>query len=198
LWLEKFSGKVQSNEAMRTLRAVGFLLLVCAFASGQSSAQSIDVELQKLREFLKLPDTTGILPSTAPLPKFNPLKVFVATGADTDLHKVFLSRINNWNKKNGLKHGSIEVVSNVSEAQVILAWYSVRIEKMAYPPDGNASAERICCPDRGYSYLLSQTPDGLEMLSRIIIDGYSRPEHSDRRGDTLRVEFFKRMKARKT
>src|SRR3712207_4020583 len=82
------------------------LLLICAFASGQSSQQSIDVELQKLREFLKLPETTRIVPSTASLPKFNPLKVFVATGAETDLHKVFLSRIKEWNKKNGLKHGS--------------------------------------------------------------------------------------------
>ncbi len=182
---------------MRILQTVAFLLLVCAFASGQTPDRSIDVELQKLRAFLKLPETTRIVPSTAPLPKFNPLMVFVATGTETDLYKVFLSRINEWNKKNGLKHGSIEVVSDISAAQVILVWYSEQIDKMSYPPDGNSSEERICCPQRAYAYLIVQTPDRLEMLSRIIGDGYYLPANSHNRGDTLRNVFFKKMKARK-
>ncbi len=159
-------------------------------------SQSIDVELVKLREFLKQPASTVIVPSTAPLPSGASLKVFIATGLENDLYKVFVRRISEWNKKNGQKFGRVEVVSNIAEAQVVLAWYSIRIEKMTHPPDDTPSDERICCPERDYSYLLVRTDDGFAMLSRIIIEGYSLPSANESRGNSLRAEFFKRMKAR--
>jgi hypothetical protein len=105
-------------------------------------------------------------------------------------------RIGEWNKKNGQKFGRLEVVSDITEAQVVLAWYSIRIERMTHPPDDRPYDERTCCPERSYSYLLVRTDDGFAMLRRIIIEGYSSPLVSERRGNALRAEFFKRMKAR--
>ena len=124
------------------------------------------------------------------------MKVYVATGQDNDLHEVFVRRISEWNKKNGLKFGRLEIVSDIPEAQVVLAWYSIPIEKMTHPHDDTPPNERICCPGRDYSYLLARTADGFEILSRIIIEGYASPSQAENRGNTLRAEFFKRMKAR--
>lgn len=172
------------------------LLILALLVWDLAPAQSIDAELVKLREFLKVPAATKIVPSTAPLPSGAYLKVFIATGAEKDLYQVFVKRINEWNKKNGERFGRLEVVSDVSEAQVVLAWYSIRIEKMTHPPDDTPSDERICCPERGYSYLLVRNQDGFAMLSRIIIEGYPLPSSRESSGSTLRAEFFKRMKAR--
>ena len=178
---------------MKILQLLILLFVFCYVVPGQS----IDAELFKLREFLKVSPSTKIAPSTASLPCGTSLKVYIATGKDIDLNKVFIRRISEWNKKNGQKFGHLEVVADISEAQVVLAWYSIRIEKMTHPPDDTPSDERICCPERGYSYLLVRTDDGFEMLSRIIIEGYTLPSEADSRGNTLRAEFFKRMKARK-
>lgn len=172
------------------------LLILALLLWGWAPAQSIDAELVNLREFLKVPASTKIVPSTAPLPSGASLKVFIATGSAKDLYQVFVRRINEWNKKNGQRFGRLEVVSDVSEAQVVLAWYSIRIEKMTHPPDDTPSEERVCCPERGYSYLLVRNEDGFAMLSRIIIEGYASPLSRENSGDTLRAEFFKRMKAR--
>ena len=177
---------------MKTFQLLVLVLVIWDVAHGQS----IDVELVKLREFLKVPASTKIVPSTAPLPRAADLKVFIATGSERDIYQVFDRRIDEWDKKNGAKFGRLEVVSDVSEAQVVLAWYSIRIEKMTHPPDDTPSDERICCPERAYSYLLVRNGEEFAMLSRIIIEGYVLPSSRESSGNTLRAEFFKRMKAR--
>jgi hypothetical protein len=177
---------------MKTFQLLVLVLVIWDVAHGQS----IDVELVKLREFLKVPASTQIVPSTAPLPRAADLKVFIATGSERDIYQVFVRRIDEWNKKNGAKFGRLKVVSDVSEAQVVLAWYSIRIEKMTHPPDDTPYDERICCPERGYSYLLVRNGEGFAMLSRIIIEGYTLPSSTESSGNSLRAEFFKRMKAR--
>lgn len=178
---------------MRRLEVIVLVLMSCVTASGQS----LDAEMTKLREFLKLPAETQIVPSTANLPNITPLKVFVATGQDKELNKVFVRRISEWNRKNGAKHGVVDVVPDISEAQIVLAWYSIPIEKVTHPPDDTPAEYRFCCPERGYSYLILRSSAGLEILKRIVIEGYSLPGSSDGRGGYLRDEFFKRLKARK-
>lgn len=179
---------------MRAFQVFMLLLLTAIVASAQSSAPG-DGELRALREFLNLPETTTIGISTASLPNEMPLKVYVATGKDAALQKVILKRIDDWNKKNGAKFGSLEVVTDLSEAQVILAWYAVRIPSMTRPPFQTQMA--LGPPERIHSYLLLRTADGLEILNRRVVEGYPDLMQSDQRGEMVRAELFKRMKARK-
>lgn len=177
------------------MKSLPLLILLCVIWE-VGSVQTIDDELTKLRDFLKVPASVSIVPSRSALPGGGSLRVYIATGDDNDLNKVFVRRISEWNKKNELKFGHLEVVPEISQAQVVLAWYSVRIEKVTQPPDDTPSDQRICCPERNYSYLLVRTENGFEILSRIIIEGYSSPSEADSRGNSLRGELFKRMKAR--
>ncbi len=182
---------------MRIFRSAVFLLFIGIVAAAQSFAQPGEGELRALREFLNVPETTTIGTSTASLPNETPLKVYVATGQDNALQKVFLKGFAEWNKKNGAKFGSLEVVADISEAQIIVAWYAVRLPLKSQPPPIFPMDMALGPPERSHSYLLLRTADGLEILSRRIVDGYPDLMQSDRRGEIVRAELFKRMKARK-
>ena len=169
-----------------------FLILsICYGASGQS----IDSELTKLRDLLNVPPSIAISPSTSSLPGNHPLRVYLAIGKDPKVRKGFVSRFDEWNRKNGVEFGSLEIVSNFSEADVALVWYSTTIDRVTRPPDDRSLSE-TCCPSRTFSYLIIRRSDKLEMLSRIIIEGYKLPGGIGQAGDSLRAEFFKRLKSR--
>ncbi len=173
---------------MRVL-AFAFALLLVTYNC--TSAQSVDAEIARLREILNVPPSTPIVPSKSPLPEVSPIKVFIAVGQDQKIHNAFTKRMNEWSKKDGLKYGVIEIVSNVSDADVILARYAVRLNDVS-PPSYTAPL----IPMRSYSYLIIRKPDKLEMLWRMVLEGYYDVTDTERVGDVLRKEFFKRMKAR--
>ena len=91
-------------------------------------------------------------------------------------------------RRKGQQYRLLEIVPSISEADVVLAWYETSIQER--PISG-----RDCCSNRSYSYLILRTPTEFEILRRIIIEGFATArEHI---GDTLRSEFFKKLKARK-
>lgn len=174
----------------RKMRLANGLIVLLALAAN-ATAQSIDSELTKLRELLGVQSSTEIVPSTGSLPTNSPIRVFLAVGADHKIQDVFTDRINHWNKKDGLKYGQVEVVSNLSDADTILARYEVRLNDMPVPP-----SSMPLVASRSYSYLIARKPDRLEMLWRRVIEGYSDVSDMSSVGDVLRSEFFKRMKVR--
>jgi len=173
-----------------TCLANGLISLLALAAT--ATAQSMDAELTKLRQLLDVQSSTEIVPSTASLPANSPIRVFLAVGPDPKIQNTFTNRIAEWNKKDGLKYGRVELVSNLSDADVILARYEVRLNDMPAPP---SSMPLVAM--RSYSYLIVRKPDKLEMLWRRVIEGYSDVSDKNRIGDVLRSEFFKRMKARR-
>jgi hypothetical protein len=178
---------------MRALLLSLAFLMTCSSASGQS----INAELMELRELLEIPASTSIIPSTSALPDISPLKVYIATGQDMKVHNSFVKRIGKWNQKNGVRYEALEIVQNLSEADVILAWYSTDVEQRPRPYLMNPDVVNpMCCPKRYHSYLIVRKPEGLEILRRIIIEGYENPGEVERQGDTLRADFFKRLKMR--
>jgi len=173
-----------------TCLANGLISLLALAAT--ATAQSMDAELTKLRQLLDVQSSTEIVPSTASLPANSPIRVFLAVGPDPKIQNTFTNRIAEWNKKDGLKYGRVKLVSNLSDADVILARYEVRLNDMPAPP---SSMPLVAM--RSYSYLIVRKPDKLEMLWRRVIEGYSDVSDKNRIGDVLRSEFFKRMKARR-
>ena len=173
---------------MRHLLKAFVVSLALAFTT---TAQTVDAELTKLRELLDVPASTEIVPSTSPLPSQSPIRVFVAVGPNPKIQKAFSQRFANWNKKEGPKYGLVELVLNLSEADVILVRYDERLNDRPPP-----SYSTPLVPTRSYSYLISRRPDRLEVLWRTVVEGYSDVTDTNRIGSAVRNEFFKRMKAR--
>jgi hypothetical protein len=118
--------------------------------------------------------------------------LFLAVGPDRKIQNTFTKRINDWNRREGVKYGMVELVSNLSDADIVMARYEVRLNGMPPPP-----SSMPLVATRSYSYLIARRPDKLEMLWRRVIEGYSDVSDTNRIGDVLRAEFFKRMKARR-
>ena len=80
-------------------------------------------EFALLREQLKIaPSFPVVMAESNTLPAGNPLKVYLAV-EDSESTDSLVERVNKWNKENGVKYGSIEIVSDVSKADVLLASY---------------------------------------------------------------------------
>jgi hypothetical protein len=156
------------------------------------AAQSDDDELSKLRELLNVPSSTSITPSTSSLPPNSPIRVFIAVGPNEKIQKEFTKGINDWNRNNAQKYGAVELVSQLSAADIILARYEVERKDVPRP-----SPSWPLVATSSHLYLIARKSDKLEMLWRRVIDGYSDPNSNwSGVGEALRREFFNRLKAR--
>ena len=170
-------------------------------------------ELTTLRSQLDVPETTSITVSTSPIwPKTLPLKVYLAMGLDMVVRSVFVDKINEWNKKEGDKHGTVTIVTEIDKADLILARYTVQ-EKVSSNTGTYVTPVMVYDPGTGgykttpvarsystssvpaYSYMITPTPKGLEIIWRDI--GPARVGESKYSGQIMRDHFFKFMKSRK-
>ena len=171
------------------MRLTNAFLALLIFAAA-ASAQSVDAEMAMLRELLKVPDSTEIVPSTSPLPLASPIQVFIVVGTDPKTQKAFAKRFAEWNQKDGLKYGMVEQVASLSDAEVVLVRHDIRLNG---PPP---SYSLPLVPIRSYSYLIAHGPDRLQILWRTVFEGYSDVTDTESFGGAVRREFFKRMKSR--
>lgn len=100
--------------------------LMVAFAfllsAGLATAQTINEELDRLREHLGVPPNTQVkLASSSNLPVKTPLKVYVATGLHIKVRDKVAEWIQEWNKDEATKLGNLEQVSYITDADIILS-----------------------------------------------------------------------------
>jgi hypothetical protein len=94
------------------------LCLSATFAAGQTPGE----EMARLRQMLELPDSATISLAAAPeLPAANPIKLYITTGLDLGVRWNFLKWVDEWNRKDGKKHGAVVLVSDAASADVTLA-----------------------------------------------------------------------------
>ena len=80
-------------------------------------------EYTRLREALKIePSTPVILAEASNLPTTDPLKIYLSTDP-TYVKDCFVEWVREWNKKEALKYGSIELVSAPAESDISLVVY---------------------------------------------------------------------------
>ncbi len=180
------------------------MFLLSFTATGQTSNT-------KLRDHLNLPLSTAIIqPDTSNLPAGTTFKVYIATGKHKKTFKRFAKWMDQWNQQEGLKYGKLEIVSALSDADVILARFNIRefiprskttisVGPVHDPlSDRNAASPKISTrqymPIAQYSYLLTRTPDALiiiyDNVDRSHISDYSDPDKN------LFNEFKERLKNR--
>lgn len=87
-------------------------------------AQSDNREIDNLRQQINVSDKEIIvINKDAKLPAGNPLKVFLAVKRDADEAQYFEKWIEEWNRKDGSQYGKLELVKDISKADVVLTQF---------------------------------------------------------------------------
>lgn len=158
---------------------LGTLLLALA---GTSAVAQTDAEYLKLRDFLDLTVATVILPSSpSKLAATAPFKIYLAIGEDQKGREHLDALIDKWNRGEGAKLGTLEVVVELEHADLIIARYKgdrvteERAMETILPPTdatrsptSNAPAmiRRTVVYRPLYVYLIVRTPSALEVAYR--------------------------------
>ena len=158
----------------RILFSTAVVFSVCTVALGQKDA----AELARLRTQMGVPESTPITPAASRMqPIEGPLKVFLSTAGDETVSQEVLLSIKKINAKPD-KYGTIEVVDNLSKANLILVHYELTEKRreevdnnMTMDPGSNSriggggkSDRYISSQVRGY--VIARRPEGFEVLTR--------------------------------
>lgn len=181
--------------------STAILFLVFSFAY----AQTTDEEFTILRDHLNLPASTPIkFTRSSALTSDFPIKTYIATGLDKDVHKNFVRWIEEWNAKDGKEYGSIEIVPELSQADVILTrcrpFEDLHSKTLVFgrrqePLNGREPGRLGAVGFSGlYVYIVERKSDGLNILQRYI-QSYDGTEANTKGKDTW--EDFRRLVKRR-
>lgn len=178
------------------MRYLGFalagMLSLChvTVAQTRSKAEPSEQSIARLREIMNLPPERPItfVPAKE-LPVKNPLKVFGLVVSKAQLRwspESTEAWVENWNKKDAAKLGSLEAAPDISQADLIFVWFinptepePAIVEQFGFNPVVVIS-----------SYLIVQESTGAEILWRAAhLGGANYKRAADK-------EFRKRMKTR--
>ena len=160
------------------------------------SAQTVGKETEMLREQLGVPPSVPITIADSPdLPNSDPLKVYIAAGFDMEVRKRTTKRVNDWNKKDAKKYGSLTIVTELTEADVILVQYSDR-ENPITRVGGSGGRVTSATFIPGTSYIIVPKGGAYEVLWRY--QGKSLEHSRAVPGQTMRDHFFNMLKKRRS
>ncbi|MGB7921629.1 MAG: hypothetical protein WCF57_00155 [Pyrinomonadaceae bacterium] len=181
------------------------LAIVGSTAIGQTSD-----EANRIRRLLNVPsDTIIVSSSSSKLPAGTPLKIYMATGEGNGAQRRFAQWIEKWNRGEGQRYGTIEVVSDLAQAHLVIARYegdyaiAPRTSIGTIPGIGIGNSPSSHISKRGtrayvyrplYLYLLTRTPDALAIVYRHV-DRYNTKDRLDPHGNLLSA-LKKKMKQR--
>jgi hypothetical protein len=161
---------------------------------------------------LSVPTSTVITPSSSTkLPAGNTLKVYLVIGKDAKADGRLARWIDKWNQDEGRRLGRLEVVSDLAQADVIMARHVVRGDVSAQRrssigigparnPDTDSISTRPVVTNGQYfhrplySYLIVRTPDALAVVYRHVDRGH--PDDRSEPDGRLIDELKKKLKAR--
>jgi hypothetical protein len=138
-------------------------------------------EFSRLREQLNIPPSVPVEKAESKaLPAGNPLKMFLAI-ENRQITDSFVAWVEKWNKDKGLKYGSIQIVSDMSAADVFLVRYR----------GSNLIVEII---QTATVFLVVPNGNGLNVIWKQAVA--TDPDQSS--SPFIEKEIEKRMKARKS
>lgn len=159
---------------LRIIFSTAVIFSVCTVALGQKDA----TELARLRTQIGVSESTPITPAGARTqPIEGPLRVYLSTAGDESASQEVLLSIKKINEKPE-KYGSIEVVGDLSKANLILVHYELTEKRreetenrMTMDPGSNSRIGSGGKSDRYISsqvrgYVIARRPEGFEVLAR--------------------------------
>lgn len=112
--------------SIRLTLLLTFIVLLPTLAVGQLTAR----EIAELRAKLRVPDADKVRTYPgADLPS-GKLRVFLAVTAPGDDRKYFRKRLDEWNRDHGARHGHVEEVDSVQDADVVLTQFMSTTSKV--------------------------------------------------------------------
>jgi hypothetical protein len=151
-------------------------------------------EFARLREQLNVsPSMPVTVSATTGFPSGDPLKVCLAI-EDPKVSESFADWLGEWNKGQAQKYGSLEIVSDVAQADVYLVSYrGLDTAPVQLPIEFYDSSGNLHRGSYATAYVVAREGQGLKVLSkqRIIIT-----DRSESSIGLIEKEFEKRMKAR--
>ena len=162
--------------ARLTIIPIIILLVICASGFPQTRAEEFTI----LRDHLKLPAATPVKLVTAnTLSSDSPFRIFIVTDEEKNaskyLDKNFARWVEAWNKMEGKTHRNIEIVDDLSQADIIVSRctpFTSQHSKTLVSSNRNAVGVNGI-PSGGpqgyselYVYIIQRKPDGLEILKR--------------------------------
>lgn len=203
-------------------RAFILLLMSSLPAFGQDLTPD---RLGRIRRILGVPPGTPIsVARPLVLPGGRPLRVYLAMGFDGKTSHNFARWIQKWNKSEGKQFGELEVVSDISRSDIVVARYVIQSPFLNAPegPQADPNVPAHSLRDYGLfieGYILARDPAGFRLLrwyhdtgsARVfdtgtgnskadntagpVVDSKGKADAKDS-GDILRDELFKMMRAR--
>jgi hypothetical protein len=172
--------------------AVLIIFIFCATALPQTAAE----ELARLRRHLDIPEGTKIIVGMpAVIPSASPLKVFLAVGLDTKVRDNYGRWFKKWNAKEGKKHGRIDLIDEMSKADVILARYVLRDRvSTATDPGKWYEMPREVNVSPAYSYMMVPTSSDFTIIWRDTGTAYTTD--SNRSGEIMAKQLMKMLRVR--
>jgi len=150
-------------------------------------------EYTRLREMLKVQPSIPVSTATATFPKTDPLKLYLALepkGLDQGMAKW----ADRWNKEQAAKYGRIEIVDDLTQADIALVVIWGRDESListvALTPD-EAGLRSV---NLTTVYLIGKDDKGLQLFAQH--HGMSDGQHTDTAAQNLGATIEKRLRAR--
>ena len=197
------------------MRKLFFMMTVLLLCSSATLAQTATEEIKQLQEHLGVSEQTKIKPATNLILQTSnkPLKIYLATGLDMKVRDNFVRWMEKWNKSgDAKKYGLLDAVSDISQADVVLARYTLNEKSRAetasrnsvgtvYDPATKSVISRPTQQTYSYStvpvfaYVLRRNDTDFEILSRYN-DSASLGEYKNT-GELLWDNFKKLLKSKK-
>ncbi len=159
---------------LRIVFSIAVIWSVCTVALGQKDV----AELARIRTQMGVSESTPITFASARMgPIEGPLRVYVSTAGDASASQEVLLSIKKINEKPD-NYGSVEVVDDLSKANVILIHYELKEkrrdevdQRMTMDPSSNSRTGSGGHIDRWIStqvrgYVIARRPEGFEILTR--------------------------------
>ncbi|OFW58242.1 MAG: hypothetical protein A2133_09880 [Actinobacteria bacterium RBG_16_64_13] len=109
------------------LRLMIILTVNCLIRGGVAIAATPSEESALLISHLGLPDSTSVSVASIPrLPAVDSMRVYLGFGMDMGVRNNFGSWINNWNARDAKKYGTIVLVEEIADADLVFARFVVR------------------------------------------------------------------------
>jgi hypothetical protein len=168
-------------------RFIVSLTLALTLLSPALDWRNKEFEFKYLRSMLKVSDDTPVtVVDSLKLPDATPLKAFNVTSNEVVVSRHFAEWIDNWNNGDGKKYGVIEIVPEMSQADVLLVRYALPFAEIerdetaggisATPAIDPATRQPVNTPNMTttvkfiatiYSYVILKAPEGIKILRRI-------------------------------
>jgi hypothetical protein len=176
----------------KTKRAA--LAVVFALFCASRAVASTEVELARLRQHLKLPDTaTMTLASKPALHPRSPLNLYIATGANTAAHQNVVKWVTEWNDRKGDKYGTLRIVETLEESDVVLAQFDVGENARTGMAHGRHGFETVTVAPI-FGYVVAREKGELVVVARYTEEGPLT--ESEEAGRKLTDKLFELMKQR--